>query len=61
MIHCGISYPQNGDRIVTIDPVTSLHPVYRWDRGHYVFALTVRLFVRGALAEAFSDRLAGDF
>jgi len=25
-----IFYPQNGDRIVTIDSVTSLHPVYRW-------------------------------
>jgi len=27
-IHYGISYPQNGDRIVTIDPVTSLQPMY---------------------------------
>jgi len=26
--HCGISYPQNGDRIVTIDSATSLHPVF---------------------------------
>ena len=26
--HCGISYPQNGDRIVTTDSATSLHPVY---------------------------------
>ena len=24
-----MSYPQNGDRIVTRDSVTSLHPVYR--------------------------------
>ena len=24
-----VLYPQNGDRIVTIDYVTSLHPVYR--------------------------------
>jgi len=23
-------YPQNGDRIVAIDTVTSLYPVYRW-------------------------------
>jgi len=23
-------YPQNGDRIVTIDSVTSLHPMYLW-------------------------------
>ena len=27
--HYGISYPQNGRHIVTIDPVSSLHPVYR--------------------------------
>ena len=26
--HYGISYPQNGDRIVTMDPVTSLHLLY---------------------------------
>jgi len=24
-----VVYPQNGDRIVTIDSVTSLHPLYR--------------------------------
>ena len=23
-------YPQNGDRIVTIDSVTSIHPMYNW-------------------------------
>jgi len=26
--HCGISYPQNGDRIMTMDPVSSVHPMY---------------------------------
>jgi len=26
--HYDISYPQNGDRVVTIDPVTSIHPMY---------------------------------
>ena len=26
--HCVVLYPQNGDRIVTIDSVTSLHPMY---------------------------------
>ena len=26
--HYVISYPQNGDRIVTIDTATSLHPLY---------------------------------
>ena len=27
--HYAVLYPQNGDRIVTIDYVTSLHPMYR--------------------------------
>ena len=27
--HYAMLYPQNGDRIVDIDSVTSLHPVYR--------------------------------
>ena len=27
-MHYVVLYPQNGDRIVTIDSVTSLHPVY---------------------------------
>ena len=27
--HCAKLYPQNGDGIVTIDPVASLHPIYR--------------------------------
>jgi len=27
-------YPQNGDRIVAVDFVTSLHPMYK-DREHY--------------------------
>ena len=26
--HYAVLYPQNGDRIVTIDYVTSLHPMY---------------------------------
>jgi len=26
--HCAMLYPQNGDRMVDIDSVTSLHPVY---------------------------------
>ena len=26
-------YPQNGDRIVTVDSVTSLHPIYLYARG----------------------------
>jgi len=26
--HYVVLYPQNGDRVVTIDAVTSLHPVY---------------------------------
>ena len=28
-MHYIVLYPQNGDRIVTIDSVTSLHPMYR--------------------------------
>jgi len=28
-MHYIVLYPQNGDRIVTIDAVTSLHPMYR--------------------------------
>jgi len=34
-------YPQNGDRIVAIDSVTSLHPMYRaaWARV-YVYTIT---------------------
>ena len=27
-MHYIVLYPQNGDRIVTIDSVTSLHPIY---------------------------------
>ena len=27
-MHYVVLYPQNGDRIVTIDSVTSLHPMY---------------------------------
>jgi len=27
-MHYAALYPQNGDRIVTIETVTSLHPVY---------------------------------
>ena len=27
-MHYIVLYPQNGDRIVTIDSVTSLHPMY---------------------------------
>jgi len=27
--HYVVLYPQNGDRIVTVDSVTLLHPVYR--------------------------------
>ena len=30
-------YPQNGDRIVAIDSVTSLHPVYCWRKFNVVF------------------------
>jgi len=26
--HHATTYPQNGDRIVAIDPVTALHPIY---------------------------------
>jgi len=26
--HCAMAYPQNGDRIVAIDSVTSLHHMY---------------------------------
>jgi len=32
-----VSYPQNGDRIVTTDSVTSLHPVYTIV-NNYVYA-----------------------
>ena len=43
-------YPQNGDRIVTIDSVTSLYPMYSSVnpmeiRRHYVLGLSVRLCV----------------
>ena len=31
--HYGVLYPQNGDRIVTTDSVTSLHPMY-WHCWH---------------------------
>ena len=27
--HYAMLYPQNGDRIVAVDSVTSLHPAYR--------------------------------
>ena len=28
-MHYIVLYPQNGDRVVTTDPVTSLHPMYK--------------------------------
>ena len=34
-----MAYPQNGDRIVAIDSVTSLHPMYRGYRICYVRSL----------------------
>jgi len=30
--HCAKLYPQNGDRVVAIDSVTSFHPVYRQEK-----------------------------
>ena len=36
-------YPQNGDRIVTIDSVTSLRPMCR--RGEWRRSCTLRLFI----------------
>ena len=33
--HHMVLYPQNGDRIVTIDSVTSLHPVYSRTAVHF--------------------------
>jgi len=33
--HHIVLYPQNGDRIVTIDSVTSLHPVYSQTAVHF--------------------------
>jgi len=30
--HCAMLYPQNGDRVVAIDSVTLLHPVYRQEK-----------------------------
>jgi len=36
--HCVVLHPQNGDRIVTVNSVTPLHPMYIADMelGHWV-------------------------
>ena len=39
-------YPQNGDSIVTIDSVTSLHPVYRVHHNSGVLSELMVLSVR---------------
>ena len=43
-------YPQDGDRIVTIDSVTSLHPMYKkagcFTTGTCVYDLRERLLFR---------------
>jgi len=60
-------YPQNGDRIVTIDSVTSLHPVY-FVRLHLVspprsiaismyVCLSVRERISGIIRPVFTDVL----
>jgi len=49
-----VLYPQNGDRIVTIDSVTSLHPVYSEGRLEWVrrrhLADTIERVVHGGYA-----------
>ena len=49
--HYDISYPQNGDRIVTIDPVTSLHPVYTREARTALKAVDFRGETAAAVAE----------
>jgi len=46
--HYATLYPQNGDRIVAVDFVTSIHPVYKlrlalaamWPKMQYSFCIT---------------------
>ena len=46
LTHYVVLYPQNGDRIVTIDSVTSLHPVYSaCPGGLYVLLLLLNNFI----------------
>jgi len=38
-MHNIVLYPQNGDRIVTIDSVTSLHPMYNFFNPRWAMAM----------------------
>ena len=50
-------YPQNGDGLVTIDSVTSLHPVYTCDFG-VVFIVDVDIRACQISATAHTDALS---
>jgi len=50
--YCVMLYSRNGDRIVAIDSVTSLHPVYRLARLLSANHLTVRRWFLGTCTRA---------
>jgi len=50
--YCVMLYSRNGDRIVAIDSVTSLHPVYRLARLLSANHLTVRRWFRRTCSRA---------